>query len=173
MADARVTETTWPAHGRVSSEDDGFPARGALSVLGHLPRYGRLAWNLSGDPALPAVRRAAVVAAVGYLVSPIDLVPGIIPAVGQLDDLVVIVLGVHFALAGLDPQRRLDHLDRVGMREQDLESDLHNLRRSGRWAARRAGSALAAVMAAGQRRAAPAIQGVTSRLGRSAAEETS
>jgi uncharacterized membrane protein YkvA (DUF1232 family) len=160
MADAR------------SSEGEGFPARGALSILSHLPRYGRLAWNLSRDPALPTVRRAAAVAAVAYLVSPIDLVPGIIPAVGQLDDLVVIVLGVHFALAGVDPQRRLAHLERVGMRDQDLESDLHNLQRSGRWAARRAGSVLDAVLAAGQRRAAPAVEGVRSRLGRSAEQET-
>ena len=60
-----------------------------LALVRRLPGYGRLAWRLARDPRLSRRRRTAVAAAAAYLISPIDLVPGIIPVAGQLDDAAV------------------------------------------------------------------------------------
>ena len=66
-----------PGHG-----DDAFPTQRFTALLTRLPRYARLAWGLAGEPRLSRTRRAALVGAAAYLVSPVDLVPGVIPVVG-------------------------------------------------------------------------------------------
>ena len=66
----------------------------------------------------------AVVAAAGYLISPVDAVPGFIPVIGQLDDIAVMLAAIRFAMAGLDANRRREHLDAVGLEDGDLVEDL-------------------------------------------------
>ena len=64
------------------------------------------AWPLARDERLSRSRRAALLAGAAYLVSPVDLVPGIIPVAGQLDDAVVVLLAIRLALAGLPAAER-------------------------------------------------------------------
>jgi uncharacterized membrane protein YkvA (DUF1232 family) len=117
---------------------DPFPRQEALAVVRRLPAYGLLAWRLSRDPALPTVRRGALIGAAVYLVSPIDAVPGIIPLLGQLDDLVVVIAALRFALAGMSAQQRLMHLEAAGLSEAALAADEQALADIGTWALRRA-----------------------------------
>ena len=124
--------------------DDPFPRARFEALIGRLPAYLRLAWRLARDPLLSRTRRAALIAAAGYLVSPIDAVPGAIPVLGQLDDLAVAIGAIKLALAGLSPARRREHLTAVGLVEADLMTDLRGiasitgwiLRKGGRLAAR-------------------------------------
>jgi uncharacterized membrane protein YkvA (DUF1232 family) len=88
------------------SELDPFPGDAFGALLRRLPAYGRLAWRLGRDPLISRARRAAVIGAAGYLVSPIDLVPGFIPVLGQLDDIAVVLAALRLALDGLDPDLR-------------------------------------------------------------------
>jgi uncharacterized membrane protein YkvA (DUF1232 family) len=104
-----------------------------------MPAYARLGWALSRDPALSGGRRAAVLAAAAYLVSPIDLVPGIIPLAGQLDDAAVALLGLRFALRGLPAARRDEHLAAAGVTSAELDRDLATVGQSAAWLARGAG----------------------------------
>jgi len=53
------------------------------------PRLIRLVWRLSRDPRVPARAKAMLIFLGGYLVSPVDLIPDWIPAVGHIDDLFV------------------------------------------------------------------------------------
>jgi len=49
----------------------------------------RLAWRLLREPRVPLLSKAAIPVAALYFVSPIDLLPDIIPVLGEMDDLVV------------------------------------------------------------------------------------
>ena len=54
---------------------------------------GKLAWKLFRDPNVsPWVRFGIPIIALVYVVSPIDILPDVIPVLGQLDDVAVIVL---------------------------------------------------------------------------------
>jgi uncharacterized membrane protein YkvA (DUF1232 family) len=54
------------------------------------------------DPRVPWYAKAAAACVAGYAFSPIDLIPDFIPLVGYLDDLVLIPLGIKWAV-GLIP----------------------------------------------------------------------
>lgn len=53
------------------------------------PRLVKLVWRLARDPRVPARAKAVLFVLVGYLASPVDLIPDFIPGLGQLDDLVI------------------------------------------------------------------------------------
>jgi len=118
---------------------DPFPSEQLSAFVRRLPAYGRLAWNLGRDPILSRARRGAVLAAAGYLVSPIDLIPGIIPVLGQLDDLLVLLAALRYALNGLDAQQRAVHLGAVGLSDATLAEDLRTLGTTAAWLARAGG----------------------------------
>lgn len=55
----------------------------------------RLAWRLFRDARLPAVTKFIIPGlAAAYLLMPADLLPDILPGLGQLDDLAVLALGI-------------------------------------------------------------------------------
>ncbi len=116
--------------------DDPFPRARTAATLRRMPAYLRLAWRLGRDPVLGRVRRGAVIAAAGYLASPVDLVPGVIPVLGQLDDIAFALAALKFALAGLDPERRRGHLDAVGLADGDLMEDLRTMLVATAWVVR-------------------------------------
>jgi uncharacterized membrane protein YkvA (DUF1232 family) len=101
-----------------------FPRDEFGALVRRMPRYARLAWALARDPRVSRVRRAAVLAAAGYVVSPIDFVPGIIPVLGQLDDLLVALAAIRFALDGLKPEWRTERLTAAGLTQADLDHDV-------------------------------------------------
>lgn len=118
------------------SDLDPFPRDRLATTLRRMPRYGKLAWRLGRDPLVSRARRAAVVAAAAYLVSPVDAVPGVIPVIGQLDDIALMLAAVRFALAGLDTNRRREHLDAVGLEDGHLVEDLRTLGKTTAWTLR-------------------------------------
>lgn len=50
------------------------------------------------DPRMPLFTKIFTVSVVAYAFSPIDLIPDFIPILGYLDDLILVPLGVYFAL---------------------------------------------------------------------------
>ena len=110
-----------------------------VALVRRLPAYGRLGWRLARDSRLSRIRRTAVAGAVAYLLAPIDLVPGIVPVAGQLDDAAVALLGLRFALRGLSPADRQAHLDASGLAAADLDDDLRTVRMGAAWILRRGG----------------------------------
>jgi uncharacterized membrane protein YkvA (DUF1232 family) len=51
-------------------------------------------WIAARDPRLPWPAKVLALAVAAYALSPIDLIPDIIPALGHLDDLIVVPLGI-------------------------------------------------------------------------------
>jgi uncharacterized membrane protein YkvA (DUF1232 family) len=115
---------------------DPFPRDEMTALLRRLPKYARLAWALARDPRLSRARRAAVLAGAAYVVSPIDLVPGIIPVVGQLDDMLVALGAIRLALNGLKPDARAERLAAAGLTQGELDTDIRNTGRVAAWLGR-------------------------------------
>jgi hypothetical protein len=80
-----------------------------------------------------------VLGAAAYLASPIDLVPGIIPVAGQLDDAAVGLLALRLALRGLPATAQAAHLAAVDISPDDIDRDLATVRHTAAWILRRGG----------------------------------
>ena len=145
--------------------EDPFPRERVTAMVRRMPAYLKLAWRLTRDPLLSKARRAAVIGAAGYLASPVDLVPGVIPVLGQLDDIAVVLAAIRFALAGLSPEQRRAHLEAVGLADDLLMEDLRTTAAATLWIARagvrtvnRVGRRAGTVAVAGARAAGPATR---------------
>jgi uncharacterized membrane protein YkvA (DUF1232 family) len=81
--------------------------------------------RLLADEHISRRRKLVLVAVLGYLAMPFDLVPDFIPIAGQLDDVLVVVVGLRFVLrsAGADlvaqhwpgPEASLRSLQRLAL----------------------------------------------------------
>ena len=118
---------------------DPFPRERFTALLGRIPRYGKLAWRLGRSERLSRSRRAALLVGAAYLASPIDLVPGIIPVAGQLDDAAAVLFALKVALAGLPPSERHEALADAGLVEADLSADLRTIGATYAWLGRTGG----------------------------------
>jgi len=72
----------------------------ARALAGFIPDCIVLFQRLLGDDRMPRRYRAIVVALLGYLALPFDVVPDFIPVAGQLDDAVVVALTLSAILRG-------------------------------------------------------------------------
>ena len=116
--------------------EDPFPRDRVAATLRRMPAYLRLAWRLARDPLLSRARRAAVIArgrlprlagrprARGH--------PG--PRAARRHRLRDRAL--KFALAGLDAERRREHLAAVGLEDDDLAEDLRTVGATSAWLVR-------------------------------------
>lgn len=146
-------------------EPDPFPRERLTELVKRLPAYARLALKVAREPRLSRARRAVLLAGAAYLVSPVDLVPGIIPIAGQLDDALAMLLALRTALAGLPPEVRARHLAAAGLSEELLAQDVATLMSTGAWLARRA-ARLTMSGARASRDAASRVMADALRLGR-------
>lgn len=56
-------------------------------------------WIAARDPRVPWYAKAVAAAIAGYALSPIDLIPDFVPVLGYLDDIMIIPLGILFAVS--------------------------------------------------------------------------
>lgn len=93
-----------------------------------LPTYARLVWGLMRDPRVPVSLKALLAAALAYVVTPIDLIPDVIPIIGQADDLTVLLLVLDLFVQNAPPEVRAEHLERARNGTADLDADLARVR---------------------------------------------
>lgn len=70
-------------------------------------------WLARRDPAVHWLPKALALVALVYALSPIDLIPDIIPVLGQLDDLILVPLLIWAALRLIPPDLRAALRDRA------------------------------------------------------------
>jgi uncharacterized membrane protein YkvA (DUF1232 family) len=94
-----------------------------------LPTYARLIAALLRDRRVSNRARAVLAVGGAYAVSPIDLVPGIIPVAGQMDDVYVALMATRQALRMVPAEVAEEALLRYGLDESTIDSDLATIRR--------------------------------------------
>jgi uncharacterized membrane protein YkvA (DUF1232 family) len=72
----------------------------ARALAGFIPDCLVLFHRVLRDPRLPRRYRGVVVALLGYLALPFDLIPDFIPVAGQLDDAIVVALALRAIIRG-------------------------------------------------------------------------
>lgn len=95
----------------------GLGRPGPLQVfrfIWHLPNFVRLYWRLFNDGRVFLIPKAILVAAVAYILVPIDLLPDWMPPiVGQIDDIVVAAIALKLFMK-LCPQHVVqEHVERI------------------------------------------------------------
>jgi uncharacterized membrane protein YkvA (DUF1232 family) len=75
------------------------------------PRLVKLLWRLARDPRVPARSKATLVLLMGYIVSPVDLIPDFLPGIGQMDELVIAAFALDQMLNRVPPEVVREHWD--------------------------------------------------------------
>jgi uncharacterized membrane protein YkvA (DUF1232 family) len=107
------------------------------AAVRRLPRYVFLGTTLVRDDRVPGRVKAMLAVGGAYAISPIDLVPGIIPVAGQLDDLVVVLMALRTTIRACPPEVAAEHLRRAGVTEADFDNDLRAVRDTAVWLTRK------------------------------------
>lgn len=97
-------------------------------VVIKLPTYARMVWGILRDPRTPIGLKALLAAALAYVVLPVDLVPDVLPIIGQADDLTVLLLVLDLFVQNAPPEVRAEHVARARNGTADLDRDLARLR---------------------------------------------
>ena len=88
----------------------------AWQVLLHLPSILRLYWRLFRDERVSVWPKAMLVAAVAYVIMPFDLIPDYLPVIGEIDDLVVVLLAARWFVQWCPPAVVREHVDAISAR---------------------------------------------------------
>jgi uncharacterized membrane protein YkvA (DUF1232 family) len=84
------------------------------NVLLFIPNMLLLCFRLLTDKRVPTTERALVAGAIVYAIIPFDLIPDMIPFVGQVDDAYLIALTLLRLMQQTDPQVVREHWDGGG-----------------------------------------------------------
>jgi uncharacterized membrane protein YkvA (DUF1232 family) len=74
-----------------------------------VPRLIKLIARLMRDPRVPARSKATLVLVVGYVVSPVDIIPDRIPGFGRLDDIMLVAFALDQILNRIDERIVFEH----------------------------------------------------------------
>jgi len=113
-----------------SQQRETTPRQNQASLLVELVRNGRLVWRLLRDARVATATKLLIPGLVGaYLLWPVDLLPDVIPLLGQIDDLVLLALGAKLFIQLCPPeivqQHRTDLADRASAsRSAEVEGEV-------------------------------------------------
>jgi uncharacterized membrane protein YkvA (DUF1232 family) len=79
-------------------------------------RQARLAWRLFWDQRVPLWTKLIPPVALGYVFFPLDIIPDVVPGLGQLDDVAVLLIGVKLFIELSPPDVVHEHLRALGAR---------------------------------------------------------
>src|SRR5690606_4147622 len=73
-------------------------------LIRDLPKFLKLLWGIYRDHRVSTLDKGIVIATIGYILMPMDLVPDFIPLLGQIDDVYLLALALDRLLnnAGVD-----------------------------------------------------------------------
>lgn len=101
------------------------------TILLEVPRQGKLAYCLLRDSRVPAAPKVALLAALGVIVSPLDL-PAWIPVVGDFDMLALSVLAVKVFVDSCPDAIVEEHRQALSAGQSTFDDDLRGVMELGR-----------------------------------------
>ncbi len=95
----RDTSSRTSARSRRGRSERDEPRTGAkrsvMNAITQLPSYVRLLIGLISDSRVSKLDRFFVIAAVAYIISPIDFIPDVIPFFGEVDDVFLLMIALQ------------------------------------------------------------------------------
>ncbi len=101
----------WNA-GRFIQRGGGLKAVGKLAKAS--PKYLALYRALLADPRVPKTAKTALLAATGFVVSPLNL-PNFIPVIGMLDDVAILTIANGYFMKQVPADVLAEHRAAVGL----------------------------------------------------------
>lgn len=89
-----------PAAGRTGPGTRGREPRTVVELARFVADTATLLWRIARDPRVSWQAKAVAGGAVAYVVSPIDVIPDVIPGIGRIDDLFLVARALRY-LAGV------------------------------------------------------------------------
>jgi len=86
----------------------------------------KLAYHLLLDPRVHPLTKLIPLVAAGYLLLPTDVIPDVIPILGQVDDVVVLMLGLRLFFEFAPPTVVQEHLQKLVQRVKGNWSVVEN-----------------------------------------------
>jgi uncharacterized membrane protein YkvA (DUF1232 family) len=108
----------------------------AKELLVDVPRHGKLAYCLLRDERVPAAPKAVLLAALGVIVSPLDI-PAWIPVLGEFDMLALGILAVETFIEACPEDLRQEHQAAIKAKESIFDRDWRDTTGAARYAAGR------------------------------------
>jgi uncharacterized membrane protein YkvA (DUF1232 family) len=84
-----------------------------LRFLLNLPNFVRLYWRLLGDWRVSIWPKALLVLSGLYVLSPVDFIPDVLPFIGEVDDLLIIILACRLFIYLCPPEVVREHVRRI------------------------------------------------------------
>jgi uncharacterized membrane protein YkvA (DUF1232 family) len=91
-----------------------------MSYILELPRFLRLLWGLMSDKRVATLDKLLVAGAMAYIVTPADMIPDVIPFLGEVDDVFLLVLALRRLLRNAGEAVLLAHWSGDPDRLRDL-----------------------------------------------------
>lgn len=132
VQDADAFRTGFSLEAGDEEEQPSPEMRRFWEAVKHLPAYTKLATAIVRDSDVPGPAKAVLGLGGGYALSPIDLIPGIIPVVGQMDDMYAILTALQQSLKRMPDDLAQKHLDASAVTREQIDDDLAAVRDLGR-----------------------------------------
>lgn len=132
-----------------------------IALVRRLPAYTKLLYSLYRSPGVSRRNKLLLTAGLGYLVSPIDLVPGFLPVAGQLDDIIVALTMLKKVLDNAPAAITAPALQSAGLATGVVDADLDAAVKAASVIARKTGKALVQTGVAAGKLLLKGVRGLT------------
>jgi uncharacterized membrane protein YkvA (DUF1232 family) len=85
----------------------------ALQILTYLPHFVRLYWRLFRDGRVSVLAKALLGLTIVYVVWPFDVIPDVLPFIGEVDDIGVVLSGLWLFIRLCPPEVVLERVREI------------------------------------------------------------